>query len=215
MALFISAPCNTNSMSFTSTSCTKSQIRFTLNSGPLSSGFEVSRRNSLLKISSPFFSTKTILVCVWAMTTFTVSFPFVARASAYNLSGASSFKETVTWSNISFARCKLSPTFTSFNTSNPYSDFPQTAPKAAAIGSPTIPVPGIPTPIPFLYILPLTSTSKRSGTPPNTSLHFAHAKAQATGSVHPKAGTASFLNISMICWSVTWFILFFLFHVER
>ena len=130
--------------------------------------------------------------------TFAVSSPLRASTSAYNLSGASSFMETTTFDTSSFANNKLSPSFTSFSTSKPYSLLPQTAPKAAAIGRPTIPVPGIPTPIPFLYIFPLTRTSKYSGVLPKTSLHLAQARAQATGSVHPKAALASFLNMSTI-----------------
>ncbi|MPM88492.1 hypothetical protein SDC9_135596 [bioreactor metagenome] len=111
------------------------------------------------------------------------------------------------------SRTHLSAFSTSFavlflRTSRPRSGSPQIAPIAAAIALPLAPlVPGIPTAIPFLYMLPLTvtltdATSSLSG----SSLHaLATASATAPGSVHPSAGLTSFarksLSVSMI-WSL-------------
>ena len=59
------------------------------------------------------------------------------------------------------------------------------------MGSPTMPVPGMPTPIAFLSMLALSDTEICLGTPPNTSLALATASATAIGSVQPIAGTTS------------------------
>ena len=98
----------------------------------------------------------------------------------------------------------------SWSTSSPYSDLPHTAPRAAAICRPTIPVPGMPTPMPFFSMLPLTSTATLK---PELSLQavpqhghrsvsisaaLAAASATAMGSVHPRAGFTSFFISSII-----------------
>ena len=62
-----------------------------------------------------------------------------------------------------------------------------------AMGSPTMPVPGMPTPIAFLSTLALSNTSILVGVEPNTSVALAVASATAIGSVHPIAGTTSCL----------------------
>ena len=95
----------------------------------------------------------------------------------------------------SFA-AETSSSVRSLRTSRPYPLLPQIAPRAAAIWSPIIPVPGIPTPIPFLRMLPETLTSVSSGlhfltSGGKCSAAFAAAKATAMGSVHPKAGLTS------------------------
>ena len=93
----------------------------------------------------------------------------------------------------------IASALTSFSTSSPYSDFPTKAPSAIEIGRPIIPVPGIPTPIAFFSTLSLKRTSIFSGIVPSVSFAFATANATATGSVHPIAGTTSFLIRSIIC----------------
>ena len=67
-----------------------------------------------------------------------------------------------------------------------------------AIGSPTIPVPGMPTPIAFFRILALSLTSTRSGLCPSSSVALAVASATQTGSVQPMAGTTPFLIMRII-----------------
>ena len=67
-----------------------------------------------------------------------------------------------------------------------------------AIGSPTMPVPGMPTPMAFLSMFALNDTAISFGTPPSTSLAFATANATAIGSVHPIAGTTSRFTNAMI-----------------
>ena len=70
-------------------------------------------------------------------------------------------------------------------------------PRATAMGSPIIPVPGMPTPMAFLSILALKRTSMDVGDSPRVWAACAAAKATATGSVHPVAGTTSFLISSI------------------
>ena len=67
------------------------------------------------------------------------------------------------------------------------------------MGRPTIPVPGIPTPMAFFSILALSKTSIFSGFTPNVSAALATQSATAIGSVHPIAGMTSFLINSIIC----------------
>ena len=50
---------------------------------------------------------------------------------------------------------------------------PMMAPKAMAIGRPSIPVPGMPTPIAFFKIFALSNASIFSGRQPNLSVAFA------------------------------------------
>ena len=78
--------------------------------------------------------------------------------------------------------------------------------------SPTIPVPGMPTPIPFLSMFPLTSaeiSSSSSGRCPGPHLSasisaaLAVASATAMGSVHPSAGFTSLRSSSMISCSLS------------
>ena len=80
---------------------------------------------------------------------------------------------------------------TSLRTSRPYSDFPMRLPRAIAIGNPIIPVPGMPTPIAFLIILPLRPRLISSGCIPKSSVALATASDTAMGSVQPSAGTTS------------------------
>ena len=87
---------------------------------------------------------------------------------------------------------------TSRSTSSRYSERPTKAPRATAIGSPIIPVPGIPTPIAFLRMLALRRTAILSGLAPSVSAARAVHSATAIGSVHPMAGTTSRLMRSMI-----------------
>ena len=100
---------------------------------------------------------------------------------------------------------------TPWRTSRPRAGSPHTAPSAAAMGRPTMPVPGMPTPIPFLRMLPLTSTAMRKsavcrqrGQSPQCeqfsemmSTAFATARATAMGSVQPRAGFTSLWMSSM------------------
>src|SRR6056297_2033824 len=61
------------------------------------------------------------------------------------------------------------------------------------------PVPGMPTYIPFLYILSLTVTSSVSiSISPSSSTALATPSATAPGSVHPKAGFTSSLRNSLM-----------------
>ena len=76
-------------------------------------------------------------------------------------------------------------------TSKPYSDLPIKAPKAIAMGSPIILVPGIPTPIAFFITLELKKISILSGRCSNSSDAFATHNDTAIGSVQPIAGTIS------------------------
>ena len=62
------------------------------------------------------------------------------------------------------------------------------------MGSPTIPVPGIPTPMAFFNILALNRTSIFSGFAPSVSAALATQSATAIGSVHPIAGITSLVN---------------------
>ena len=72
------------------------------------------------------------------------------------------------------------------------------APKATAMGSPIIPVPGMPTPMAFFNILAESKTSILSGIVPRASLALATARATAIGSVQPMAGTTSLCIREMI-----------------
>ena len=72
------------------------------------------------------------------------------------------------------------------------------APRAIAIGSPIIPVPGIPTPIAFFRMLALRKTVIFSGRRPNISVALAVHKATAIGSVQPTAGTTCSLMSLMM-----------------
>ena len=69
-------------------------------------------------------------------------------------------------------------------------------PRADAISSPTMPVPGMPTPMAFFRMLRLTARSIRSGMQPRASLARTTASATAMGSVHPRAGLISRLSAS-------------------
>ena len=108
----------------------------------------------------------------------------------------------------SFARATASGV-SSFSTSSPRLELPHTAPRAAATGRPTMPVPGMPTPMPFLRMLPLTATSSLKSAfmrqEPQQgqfseiiSAALATASATAMGSVQPSAGFTSCLMRPMI-----------------
>ena len=60
-----------------------------------------------------------------------------------------------------------------------------------AMGSPIMPVPGMPTPMAFFRILALSHTVILVGTRPNSSVARATHSATAMGSVQPTAGTTS------------------------
>ncbi|MPN03234.1 hypothetical protein SDC9_150460 [bioreactor metagenome] len=62
------------------------------------------------------------------------------------------------------------------------------------MSSPVVPVPGTVTPIPFFIKFPETLASIRSTGFPNLEAATAAAKASENGSVHPSAGTTSFLT---------------------
>ena len=79
----------------------------------------------------------------------------------------------------------------SFSTSSPALAFPPNAPSAAAIGSPTIPVPGTVTPRPFFIRFGETQASTRSTGPSSSAAATAAASASEIGSVHPSAGFTS------------------------
>ena len=113
------------------------------------------------------------LSLVWAGTT------FIGCVSIY-LSDSS----TSSWLNVS-------------NTVKPFSEWPPTNPIATAIFNPNLSVPGIPTHIPFLYMLGLTNILFSSISSPNNSFAFAQANATATGSVHPTAGLTSAFSMSI------------------
>ena len=73
------------------------------------------------------------------------------------------------------------------------------APSATAIGKPIIPVPGMPTPMAFFSMLPLSNTRIFSGRWPKSSVALAVQSATAIGSVQPTAGTTCRLISAMIC----------------
>jgi hypothetical protein len=79
----------------------------------------------------------------------------------------------------------------SFNTSSPACALPPIAPSAAAIGNPTMPVPGTVTPSPFFIRFGETHASIRVTSPGRRSAAVAQASARETGSVHPRAGFTS------------------------
>ena len=62
---------------------------------------------------------------------------------------------------------------------------------AEAISKPTMPVPGMPTPMAFFKMLVLTHSAIFSGRQPSVSVAFATASATAIGSVQPSAGLIS------------------------
>ena len=78
-----------------------------------------------------------------------------------------------------------------FNTSNSPSGSPPKAPIAAAIGKPTMPVPGTATPNPFFIKFGDTLASIRSGVLPKYLAAVAAESAKEIGSVQPSAGTTS------------------------
>ncbi|MNT21630.1 hypothetical protein D3C72_1569760 [compost metagenome] len=80
------------------------------------------------------------------------------------------------------------------STSRPASGLPPVMPTAAATGRPIMPVPGTPTPMPFLNRLPLTQTLIRVGSCPSSLRQLAAASATDMGSVQPRAGTTSRLS---------------------
>ncbi len=86
---------------------------------------------------------------------------------------------------------------TPLSTSSSFDGSPPLIPSAAAIGSPTMPVPGIPTPKPFFMMLPLRAISALSTGLPKSFAEVAAASATAIGSVQPSAGTTSLLKASM------------------
>ena len=99
-------------------------------------------------------------------------------------------------SSMNLRPCATASGVQSRSTSSPYSLLPMSAPRAMAMGSPTIPVPGIPTPMAFLRMFAESRTSMRAGTRslhPFTVWSFSVARAQARatqmGSVQPMAGT--------------------------
>ena len=66
---------------------------------------------------------------------------------------------------------------------------------AAAIGNPTMPVPGTATPNPFFIRLGETFASMRSGVLPKYFAAVADARAREMGSVQPRVGTTSCLTM--------------------
>ena len=108
--------------------------------------------------------------------------------------------------------CSTSAGVTSFSTSSPYADLPATTPKAMAMGSPTIPVPGIPTPMAFFSIFALRKTPAATGLSPSTSAARATQRDTHIGSVHPIAGTTCcFTNRMMRSRSVFSIFIFYSF----
>ena len=94
------------------------------------------------------------------------------------------------------ASCSASPTWAS--TSSHASARPATAPAAAAASMPfSPPVCGTTTLLAFFTMLPLTSSSMRSGSPPARSRARAAARAMAMGSVQPIAGMSSSSRVAM------------------
>ena len=130
----------------------------------------------------------------------TASLSFLRQCtSIYRLSSISSLSPiSIRFSSIYFFPISTSSGFKSFSTCSPYSLLPIKAPSAIAMGSPTIFVPGIPTPIAFFNMLALRYTFIFSGTVSNTSVALATHSETAIGSVHPIAGTTSFLIKLMI-----------------
>ena len=119
--------------------------------------------------------------------------------SIYRRSGASSASDTF----MMFFATRAFPSsralgLTCPSSSSPRSDLPIITPRATAIGSPIIPVPGIPTPMAFLMILALKLQSIDSiceaSSIAASSRARAAARATATGSVQPVAGTISRFN---------------------
>ncbi len=75
------------------------------------------------------------------------------------------------------------------------------------MGRPIIPVPGMPTPMAFLIMLPLRRSSIFSGKVPKTSVALATQSETAAGSVQPIAGTTSRLMRSIMRFLSDWFIM--------
>ena len=140
----------------------------------------------------PFFSISEKRVCSRLMITRAVSGPADAVTSIYSFSTISSFRciLIIPLSTSFFPSSTISGVL-SRSTSNPYSDLPTNTPIAMAMGSPDIPVPGMPTPMAFFSTLALSHISSFSGITVSNSFTFATAKATAIGSVQPMAGVTS------------------------
>ena len=136
--------------------------------------------------------------------------PADAIISMYSLSHFPSFNRMSILSSVIYCLPSSSASgVRSFSTSNWYSLLPMSAPRAMAMGSPIIPVPGIPTPMAFFRILALSRATIFSGLQPNCSLAFAVHRATAIGSVHPIAGTTSLCTKAIICSRISLLIIDF------
>ena len=91
---------------------------------------------------------------------------------------------------ISLAFC-ISISEIPFKTIRPFSGFFPILPIAAAMEKPDIPVPGIPTFIPFFRIYELTIILIFCTSSSKTAAAYAAARATAPGSVHPSANDVS------------------------
>ena len=159
----------------------------------------------LSRIASPSRSTYTKFV--WSCAIIAVaSCPSASqRISTYSFSVMPRFSCMSMWSLAIY--CLPSSRVSgvrSLITSSWYSDFPTNAPKAIAMGSPIIPVPGIPTPMAFLRMFAESSAVMCCGLQPSVSVARAVHNATAMGSVQPTAGTTSRWMRSMICLRVCW-----------
>ena len=122
-----------------------------------------------------------------------------AVTSMYSLSGASSLSLMLSLFSARYCfACSTAGLLQSCRTSNSSSGRPISAPSATAIGSPVMPVPGMPTPIAFFRILALNCMSIVSGTRPSSSFVLATHNATAIGSVQPMAGTTCLCIRDMI-----------------
>ena len=153
----------------------------------------------LSKITFEFLVIRIKCVWSWAMIAEALlPSSSLTRISIYSFSLMFSFS----FIEMRFSSMYCCPLFTaasltSRSTSSPYSLLPIKAPRAMAIGSPTMPVPGMPTPMAFFRILALSKASIRAGRFPRVSVAFATHRDTAMGSVQPIAGTTSCL-ISLI-----------------
>ncbi len=133
----------------------------------------------------------TMLVCPPTMVTHAHFSPFQTLAREKRISSQGSWILTETFPAASSALASaIACAVASFSTSSPALAFPPNAPSAAAIGSPTIPVPGTVTPRPFFIRFGETQASTRS-TGPSSSAAATAASASEIGSVHPSAGFTS------------------------
>ena len=134
----------------------------------------------------------TMLVCPPTIVTHAHFSPFqtLAREKRISLQGSWILTETFPAASSALASA-IACAVASFSTSSPALAFPPNAPSAAAIGSPTIPVPGTVTPRPFFIRFGETQASTRSTGPSSSAAATAAASASEIGSVHPSAGFTS------------------------